>query len=257
MFTRHDWEGSPLCDQVYGPRYVARSSLIRRVLGKTGHDNALDIGCGSGNITRHVADFAAHVHAIDVSPSAVEVARANVASYSNITLEATDIFGPKAKRQHQGKYDLVVLSEVLEHLDEDERALETIATLLVPGGHLLLTVPADPRQWSVEDELAGHKRRYTREELTGKLNSAGFQVEQLVNWGFPFTRVLLGVERRLMRVRPSGGAGGSGLRPLLSAARLFFKLNGIVEPAFSHLDRGIGYVVLARNANPAATIRAA
>jgi len=247
MFTRHDWEGSPLCDQAHGPRYIARSTLIRKVLGDAKHYSALDIGCGSGNITRHVADFAERVHAIDVSPKAIEVAQANLAGSPNITFEALDVFGSgDAERQSLfGQYDLVVLSEVLEHLDEDQQALDTISRLIKPGGHLLLTVPADPRQWSVEDELAGHKRRYTRPELIAKLNQAGFKVERLVNWGFPFTRGLLALERRMMGSRHSEGVSGSPLRLLLRPASLLFRVNGMLEPVLSFLNAGIGFVVLA------------
>jgi hypothetical protein len=55
--------------------------------------------------------------------------------------------------------------------------LKKINGLLIPGGVIYLTVPANRVLWSVEDDYAGHYRRYTLKNLTGKLESAGFKVE--------------------------------------------------------------------------------
>jgi SAM-dependent methyltransferase len=255
MFSRHEWDGAPLCDQTFGPRYVARSTLIRKVLAKVRPSQALDIGCGSGNVTRHLADFSDHVHAIDISERAVEVAQENLRNADNISFEAIDVFAvPESEREHlEGHYDLVMLSEVLEHIDADEDALANVARLLRSDGRLLLTVPADPSQWSVEDELAGHKRRYTKQELCTKLERAGFQVEKMVNWGFPFTRPLLAVERKLMGSRQAHGASGTPMQLLLRPAKLLFRLNGAIEPYLSFFNAGIGYVVLARRTEQEST----
>jgi SAM-dependent methyltransferase len=253
MFTRHDWEGSPLCGQTSGPRYIARSAAIRKVLRDVHCEQALDIGCGSGNITRHLADFARHVHVTDLSDKAVTVAQETLGGAEAFTFEAIDVFacGPETRAHLIGRFDLVMLSEVLEHLDDDERALAVLNDLLSANGRLLLTVPADPSQWSVEDELAGHKRRYTKAELTHKLSRAGFRQERMINWGFPFTRALLGVERRLMGSRSANSLSDSPIQVLLKPARIAFKLNGIMEPVLSPLNLGIGYVVLAKKVRPA------
>ena len=72
--------------------------------------------------------------------------------------------------------DVVVALDVLEHLDDDRRALGEILRVLRPGGVLLTTVPAYPFLWSSHDEALGHRRRYRRAELRERVSSAGFEV---------------------------------------------------------------------------------
>ena len=113
-------KAAPQHDQTLGPRYIARSTLIRRVLDKAKPVRTLDIGCGSGNITRHVADYSETVHATDLSPKAIEVAQANLVDAANVTFESIDLFNStEAEKEHLvAEFDMIVLSEVLEHLDE-------------------------------------------------------------------------------------------------------------------------------------------
>jgi SAM-dependent methyltransferase len=69
------------------------------------------------------------------------------------------------------------LFDVLEHVEEDERFVETLRTLLEPDGRLYLTVPAFDWLWSSEDELVGHHRRYSTRRLSGLLTRHGFAVD--------------------------------------------------------------------------------
>jgi SAM-dependent methyltransferase len=78
-----------------------------------------------------------------------------------------------------GAYDLVAILDVLEHVEEDRAALESMAAKLKPGGKILITVPAHPWMWSAHDEVNHHKRRYTRQTLRTVIGDAGLQVEML------------------------------------------------------------------------------
>jgi SAM-dependent methyltransferase len=71
----------------------------------------------------------------------------------------------------------VGLFDVLEHLEDDVGFMQEVARLLTPGGRVYLTCPAYGFLWSVEDDYAGHRRRYTRRSLGATLGSAGFSVE--------------------------------------------------------------------------------
>jgi SAM-dependent methyltransferase len=66
--------------------------------------------------------------------------------------------------------------DVLEHIEDETAALRHVHTLLRPGGRLFLTVPAYPLLYSVDDEVAGHFRRYTLSSLTRVLAGSGFRV---------------------------------------------------------------------------------
>lgn len=75
-------------------------------------------------------------------------------------------------------FDLVILSEVLEHLDQPVESLKTIARILNPGGRCIITVPAWPALWSEHDVFYGHKKRYTPSCLQSELASAGLDVQK-------------------------------------------------------------------------------
>lgn len=84
------------------------------------------------------------------------------------------------------RFDLVGLFDVVEHVPNDVELLRTASALVVPGGRILMTVPADPRLWSKFDRYAGHYRRYTRGMLIELLESAGLEAVQI----FPLFRML-------------------------------------------------------------------
>ncbi len=62
-------------------------------------------------------------------------------------------------------YDLVAALDVIEHLDDDRAAIESIARRLKPGGKLLMTVPAHQWMWSAHDVANHHQRRYSHAGL--------------------------------------------------------------------------------------------
>jgi SAM-dependent methyltransferase len=72
-------------------------------------------------------------------------------------------------------YDLVLLLDVTEHID-DQRALSEALRALKPGGSAIITVPAYAWLWSYRDVAAGHRRRYARRQLREIIQAAGFTV---------------------------------------------------------------------------------
>jgi len=80
------------------------------------------------------------------------------------------------------EFDVVGLFDVLEHVVEDQVALENVYRAIKPGGGLLLTVPQHPWLWSAADDYAFHKRRYTRTDLKRKLESAGFSILRITSF---------------------------------------------------------------------------
>jgi ubiquinone/menaquinone biosynthesis C-methylase UbiE len=79
-------------------------------------------------------------------------------------------------------------AETLEHIPSHEEAIVELVRVLAPGGWLVGTVPAGPRQWSDWDEWAGHLRRYSATEMKRILTAAGLQSEVTV-WGWPLLRL--------------------------------------------------------------------
>jgi SAM-dependent methyltransferase len=138
----------------------------------------LDVGCGVGDVSHHVALQGWHGKAIDVSDVAVEAAGRNLASVETVKVEKRGLF------EEAGTFQTLLVMDVLEHTEDDVAAMEKISSLLAEGGHVVITVPSNPREWRWDDDFYGHRRRYTAEEIKRKLQ--GVDLEPLVLWDFTY-----------------------------------------------------------------------
>lgn len=82
------------------------------------------------------------------------------------------------------RFDLVLATDIIEHLDDDQTALNELARVVKPGGHVLVTVPAFPALWGRQDEVAHHKRRYRWSGLAEKLRVAGLVCVERFHFNF-------------------------------------------------------------------------
>lgn len=130
----------------------------------------IEHGCGTGFVLRELQRVfpQARVTGADLFAEGLSLARKRFSG----TLVQTDLL----QCDYRQAFDLVGLFDVLEHLDDDRLALETLRQQLRPGGWLLLTVPAHMVLWSDYDVASGHRRRYSRRELKARLFEAGFEV---------------------------------------------------------------------------------
>lgn len=160
-----------------------------------------DIGCGTGGLLAFLSEAGVPLAgACDAYPQGLEEASARVAAPLLLVDEGRlPPLGPGLS--------LVGLFDVLEHIDDDVGTLRWLASVLDPGGVLVLTLPAHPFLFGEMDELAHHRRRYTRAELRLKLADAGFRILRLRHFMAPLVPILA-----LLKWVPSGGRGGSGDR---------------------------------------------
>ncbi len=80
-------------------------------------------------------------------------------------------------------FDLVCALDVVEHIDNDARALAELCRVLVPGGTLLLSVPLHAARWTAFDDLVGHRRRYEPGDLSELLRTHGISVHRSAVYG--------------------------------------------------------------------------
>jgi SAM-dependent methyltransferase len=71
---------------------------------------------------------------------------------------------------------LIIAMDILEHLENDSNGILEFYQALRKEGILLLTVPAFKSLWGIQDVVTGHKRRYSRKEITNKLREVGFEI---------------------------------------------------------------------------------
>ena len=77
------------------------------------------------------------------------------------------------------KYDLICMFDVLEHVEDAAGALARLASMLEPGGKIVVSVPAYMWLWSDHDVVLHHFRRYSRPRLRADLTAAGLRVQKL------------------------------------------------------------------------------
>src|SRR6266508_2981818 len=161
---------------------------------------ALDLGCGSGRMAADLAAAGYDVDGIDVEQRAVAIGQRIMARRGlAVRLYAGDVYDP-LQQVAAGGYDLVICTEVLEHVGRWRELLARAGELLCPGGSLVVSVPRDPRQFSVLDSYAGHLRRFRDVELLNELRSS--YEPPVVRWlGFPTMRGLVWLYTSLLALR--------------------------------------------------------
>jgi SAM-dependent methyltransferase len=90
----------------------------------------------------------------------------------------------------------VVALNVLEHIDQDEKAIAHIFRILKPGGVAHVEVPAGPTLYDFYDEVLMHHRRYARKELTKKCKNAGFRVTRTFGIGWVLCPMFFAVKKK-------------------------------------------------------------
>ena len=133
------------------------------------HSDVLDLGCGPGNMNSTLSEFGT-VYGTDFSLEALRFGRSR-------GLRRLFIGDLCAFPIDSARFDLAVMIDVLEHIRDDRGALAELYRVLKPGAMAVLTVPAFQMLWGSHDRIYGHFRRYTRRELTGRLEAAGFTVQ--------------------------------------------------------------------------------
>jgi glycosyltransferase involved in cell wall biosynthesis len=140
-------------------------------------ERILEVGCGIGNFT-HYMRSRSRVVVTDNNERYLELLRHNFAHADNIEVRRVDWSDPALSGLAGQRFDTIVCFNVLEHIQKDDAALATFASLLEPGGRLLLQVPAMRALYGELDRALDHFRRYEREELVAKLSGSGFNVDE-------------------------------------------------------------------------------
>jgi 2-polyprenyl-3-methyl-5-hydroxy-6-metoxy-1,4-benzoquinol methylase len=132
-------------------------------------DNIIEIGAGTGNVARYLKEN----------------------NYTNISVGEMHLNGLKYAKDYgiancyqfnlldtpfENEFDTVCMFDVLEHIEDDNLALQNIYTSLNDNGKVILTVPSHMWLWNRSDTIAGHKVRYTKNGLIQKLKNNGFEI---------------------------------------------------------------------------------
>ncbi len=135
----------------------------------------LEVGCGLGNLTKHLLDYEVVV-GIDISKSSIDHVNLTYAHQGNVHAVQCDVTSPDLLNLKSYLFDTVISLNVLEHIEDDILTLKNIYEILIPNGQLVLIVPAFPSLYGTMDKAIGHYRRYTSHDLKQKLGDVGFEI---------------------------------------------------------------------------------
>ena len=193
----------------YGSKILARLSradkfnswmvdTIRPYVGK----NVLEIGSGIGNITRKLIPRERY-HATDINKFYLQVAENIKSDKPYLSVEYLDVNDVSTFIEDKQKFDTIVCLNVIEHLDDDLKAMYNIVDLLDANGIAIILVPRGQWLFGTLDEVLGHKRRYAEHEIRKLSESAGLKVDKIISFN-RFSMIPWYINGKILRKRTFG-----------------------------------------------------
>lgn len=153
--------------------FAWQSRLVLREVGR----RVVEVGCGIGNLTGLLLDRELVV-AVDPEAACVERLRERYGARRNLQTLVCDTARPEFRELARFRPDSCVCVNVLEHIEDDAGALDAMASILAPGGVIVLLVPAFEALYGPIDRNLGHYRRYRRGGIARLAEQAGLQVRR-------------------------------------------------------------------------------
>ncbi|HDH51428.1 MAG TPA: class I SAM-dependent methyltransferase [Nitrospirae bacterium] len=176
-----------LVDQSYSFKYhkleenhwwfIGRRDIISELVKDFRRDaETLEIGCSGGVLIEALKRHGfTRLQGIDIDEEAVKICRQKGLGDINFADAENTEFNNQ-------QFDVLIASDVLEHIRDEERALQEWQRILKSGGKLIIFVPAFQFLWSGHDEANRHYRRYRRSGLIRTLEKNGFKTDRASYW---------------------------------------------------------------------------
>ena len=190
-------------------------------------DDVIEIGAGLGSLSRRFFDRKS-LHMVDLEDDHVAYMRDKFRHVPHASVGQLDVSDPSALASLEGRtFDTIIMSNVLEHIENDDQALLNCASLLRPGGKLVLIVPSHSFLFGTLDISVGHFRRYD-EALQTKLETAGYRVarHRFHNW---FGALGWFVQGRILRSEEIPQSSIRTFERLIPVVRI---LDSLIQPRF-------------------------
>jgi SAM-dependent methyltransferase len=194
-------------------------------------DTVLDVGCGTGWLLSLLPPNL-RLMGLDPSDHALSLAKKRLEAKSPLALDLRSGILPDKPAFDSECADWIFLTDVLEHVEDDQGALEALRALLKTDGQMIITVPAFDFLWSQHDVEHRHFRRYRRKGLGELLEASGFTIETLSYYNcrlFPMVLLVRWLKKLL---------GREGDDMALPSPRINSLLRGIFAGEKHRLQKG-------------------
>jgi glycosyltransferase involved in cell wall biosynthesis len=147
-------------------------------------NHVLEIGSGVGNLTQKLIPRRKYV-ASDINPLYLHTLSRLRADRPYLRTAFCDVADVDSFPKEEGPFDTVICLNVIEHVDDDRAPLRNIRSVLAPGGKAIILVPQGQWNFGTLDQVLGHKRRYSEQQLRALAEECGFTVREML----PFNRI--------------------------------------------------------------------
>jgi SAM-dependent methyltransferase len=223
--------------------FLERRRLFAREIGRFGLRQTapiLEVGASTGTNLRLLRELGfRNVTGLDLSEEAIRHSEAKGLG----PVHRGDICDlPFPERS----FELVLATDVIEHVADDDLALREVARVLTPGGRLLLTVPAFPSIWGLQDEVGKHFRRYRMRPLLRKVAAAGLQPDRRYHFNYLLFAPIWIARRVIDTLEIKLASENEVNSPLLNhVLSVIFRLDALTAPILRP-PFGVSIFILAR-----------
>lgn len=232
--------------------FIGMRAVCRSLLESVGANSSvrsgrsLDVGCGTGLWTKEL-DADQQACGLDFSDDALTFCQQR--GLKKLVRASAGAL-PFASSSHQ----LISSLGVIEHLDDDRSLLLELSRVCAPGGYVLILTSAYNFLWSRHDDIVHHKRRYTRDDLRGLLDSSGLETVRVsyINTILFVPIILYRFFQRVLGMSEKGETSDHGSPDLVTPHGLINRLLvwvlllEVKLLTLFDLPFGVGIVVLAR-----------
>jgi glycosyltransferase involved in cell wall biosynthesis len=143
--------------------------------------NILEIGAGFGSLTKKLIPQKQYC-ATDINPLYLKMIDKLKSDKPYMSVKYLDLDDISSSTNNMMLFDTVICLSVIEHIDDDERAVRNIADLLYPKGTAIILVPRGQWAFGSLDKLLGHKRRYSEESIRQLSKKAGLSIKKIISF---------------------------------------------------------------------------
>lgn len=185
---------------VLPPGTLLQLMYLRERLRHINPGQFVEIGPGSGEITQLLLDQGWVGQSYDLEAVTIERLKIRFANEIKQGKYRADNVDYLSQLQHPESADLVISCMVMEHLDDvsESAFMRRSSEVLKFDGLMIGLVPGSPTHWGIEDDIAGHCRRYTRDKIQSLMANTGWSIGHLVGLTFPVSNLLLPVSNFLV-----------------------------------------------------------